>query len=75
MNSWQTVNILNRGHHGSILGMVILAKGDRYKCDDCGMVVLVEDACGCSACDLVCCDEPMKKVTKKAPAKKAAAKK
>jgi hypothetical protein len=55
--------------------MVILAKGDRYKCDDCGMVVLVEDACGCSACDLVCCDEPMKKVTKKAPAKKAAAKK
>lgn len=48
-----------------------MAKGDRYECDECGMIVLVEDACGCSACDLVCCSVPMKKMGKKAaPAKK-----
>lgn len=52
-----------------------MAKGDRYKCDECGMVVLVEDECGCSACDLICCDVPMKKVTKKTAVKKAATKK
>lgn len=44
-----------------------MAKGDRYKCEKCGMVILVEDACGCSTCDLICCDAPMKKV---APGKK-----
>jgi len=30
-------------------------KGTRYKCDDCGIVVMVEDECGCTACDLICC--------------------
>jgi hypothetical protein len=45
-------------------------KGDRYQCDDCGLVVLVEDACDCvPECKVVCCDQPMKKVTTKAPAK------
>jgi hypothetical protein len=43
----------------------LLAKGDRYKCDECGMIVLIEDACGCSSCELVCCEVPMKKVAKK----------
>jgi len=28
-------------------------------CDDCGLVVVVEDACGCG-CVPVCCGEPMK---------------
>ncbi len=47
-----------------------MPKGDRYKCDVCGLVVLVEDDCGCSSCDLICCDAPMKKVgTKAAPSK------
>ena len=35
-------------------------KGTRYKCNDCGIVVLVEDECGCTACDLLCCGAPMK---------------
>jgi hypothetical protein len=42
-------------------------KGEQYKCEECGLVVLVEDPCGCDACELICCEEPMKPV--KAPAK------
>jgi len=35
-------------------------KGDRYACDVCGLVVAVDEACGCArSCDIVCCDEPM----------------
>jgi hypothetical protein len=33
--------------------------GDRYVCDECGMVVSVEGACTCDPCGLVCCDVPM----------------
>jgi hypothetical protein len=53
------------------IGGITLPKGDRYKCDVCGMVVLVEDACGCSACDLVCCEKPMKKAVAKPGTAKA----
>jgi len=48
-------------------------KGDKYKCDDCGLVVVVEDPCGCTACDLICCGSQMKAV--KPEAKKAVKKK
>jgi len=44
-------------------------KGEKYKCEECGLVVVVDDACGCSACDLMCCGEPMKPVKKEAKAK------
>ena len=41
-------------------------KGEKYKCEECGLVVLVEDPCTCdSSCELVCCGKPMK------PAKEA----
>jgi hypothetical protein len=36
-------------------------EGDRYICEECGMVVAVEEACGCEPCELVCCDVPMEK--------------
>ncbi len=44
-----------------------------YKCEKCGLVVAIEDPCGCVACDLICCEVPMKKVEKttKKPAKKS----
>jgi Desulfoferrodoxin, N-terminal domain len=44
-------------------------KGEKYKCGECGPVVVVDDACGCSSCDLICCGEPMKpmKVAKAKP--------
>jgi len=44
-------------------------KGDKYKCEDCGLVVLVEDPCGCETCDIVCCGMPMKPVAKTEKAK------
>jgi hypothetical protein len=48
-------------------------KGEQYKCDECGLVVLIETPCDCDeGCELVCCDVPMKPV--KAPAKTSASK-
>ena len=37
-------------------------KDEKYKCENCGLVVLIEDPCGCETCELVCCGEPMKPV-------------
>ena len=37
-------------------------KGDKYKCDECGLVLLVEDPCGCETTEIVCCGAPMKPV-------------
>ncbi len=48
-------------------------KGEQYKCDECGLVVLVENPCECDeTCELICCEEPMKPV--KASAKKVVSK-
>ncbi len=52
-------------------------KGEKYECPECGMVVIVEDVCGCDECDVVCCGVPMelkKEKPKKASAKVAAKK-
>jgi len=36
--------------------------GDKYKCQACGLVVTVDEACGCvQACDILCCGTSMKK--------------
>ena len=35
-------------------------KGEKYECENCGLVVVVEDACACEPCELVCCSVPMK---------------
>ncbi|MCW4054610.1 MAG: hypothetical protein NWE84_06805 [Candidatus Bathyarchaeota archaeon] len=50
-------------------------KGEKYKCQACGLIVVVDDPCGCQAIELVCCEAPMKsvKATKK-PKPKAKAK-
>ena len=35
-------------------------KGDKYSCDVCGLVVSVDEACGCiDTCDIICCGEQM----------------
>jgi len=45
-------------------------KGERYKCEECGMIVTIADPCGCTECDLICCGVPMKpEKTAKAKAK------
>ncbi len=38
-------------------------KGAKLTCDVCGMVVAVEDPCGCDDCDLLCCDRPMRETS------------
>jgi len=39
-----------------------LKTGDQYKCSVCGLVVSVDETCGCvETCDIVCCDTQMKK--------------
>jgi hypothetical protein len=36
-------------------------KGDVYKCSVCGLAVTVDEVCGCvDACDIICCEKPMK---------------
>lgn len=36
-------------------------KGEKYGCSACGMVVSVDEACGCvDECDIICCGEQMK---------------
>ena len=36
--------------------------GDQYKCSVCGLVVSVDETCGCvQQCDIICCDTQMKK--------------
>ena len=54
--------IKKRGGHA----MAKAKEGDLYSCTECGMVVCVEDPCGCSTCELICCDVPMKKKAGKA---------
>jgi hypothetical protein len=46
-------------------------KGEKYKCENCGLIVVVEDPCGCETVELLCCEAPMKpvKATAKAKAK------
>jgi len=44
-------------------------KGEKYKCEECGLVVVVEDPCGCEVVELMCCETPMKPVKKTVKAK------
>ncbi len=52
-------------------------RGDKFGCAECGLVVVVDEGCGCATADILCCGEPMVKgdiktnKTKKAAAKKA----
>ena len=40
---------------------MVKKKGEKYECEECGLLVLVENPCECDeSCELVCCGEPMK---------------
>jgi len=54
--------------------MARVKEGDFYGCKECGMVVCIEDPCGCSSCEIICCDEPMKKKAGTARKKKVLSK-
>jgi len=48
-----------------------IAKEDRYLCESCGLVVSVDEVCGCvDVCDIMCCGQPMKRKEVKAKATK-----
>jgi len=50
-------------------------KGEYLSCKVCGLVVVVDEACGCAATEILCCKKPMAKgkpAAKKKPATKAA---
>lgn len=50
-----------------------LKDGEKLTCRVCGLIVVVDEICGCiETCNIICCEKQMKKI--KAP-KKAAAKK
>ena len=44
-------------------------KGEKYRCEECGLIVVVEDPCGCETVELICCEAPMKPVKAAAKAK------
>ncbi len=37
-------------------------KGDKYECEDCGLIIVIDDPCGCEEVELICCEAPMKPV-------------
>ena len=42
-----------------------MKKGASYSCEACGLVVTVDEACGCAEVhEIVCCGEAMKPATK-----------
>ena len=39
----------------------VVKKGSKFACRTCGLVVSVDEVCGCvEACDIICCGEQMK---------------
>jgi len=54
--------------------MAKVKKGDIFSCSECGLIITVDEACGCATTELICCEEPMVKGKAAAP-KKVAAKK
>ncbi len=36
-------------------------KGDVFSCQICGIVCVIDAACGCETCDMLCCGQPMAK--------------
>ncbi len=50
----------------------MVAEGKSYKCETCGLVVTVDELCGCgTACDLICCGVPLTETTPKVKKTKA----
>lgn len=52
-------------------------KGDLLSCEVCGLVVAVDEGCGCDTAEIICCGEPMAqgKMAANRAKKKGAAKK
>ncbi len=46
-------------------------KGEKFECEECGLVVMVWDPCDCDECDLICCEVPMSPMKETKPRKKS----
>lgn len=56
----------------------VAKKGEQYKCNECGLVVVVQEPCDCIPCNLICCETttaPVKATAKATPAKPVLSKK
>jgi hypothetical protein len=40
----------------------MMKKGEKYRCGECGLVVIIDSDCSCAECDLTCCGVPLKKL-------------
>ncbi|MEM2877961.1 MAG: hypothetical protein QXG10_00180 [Candidatus Hadarchaeales archaeon] len=40
---------------------MVKKKGEKYRCEVCGLVVTVDKNCNCKECDIICCNTPLKK--------------
>jgi hypothetical protein len=39
----------------------VIKKGSKYVCSECGVVMVVDEVCGClEVCDLICCGKQLK---------------
>jgi hypothetical protein len=47
--------------------------GDVLSCEVCGLVVVVDEECGCAMAEIICCEEPMMNKGPVAPKKASAA--
>ena len=36
-------------------------QGDYFSCAECGLVVVVDEVCGCDMAEIICCEAPMEK--------------
>jgi hypothetical protein len=44
-----------------------MKKGEGYQCTVCGLAITIDELCGCvDACDIICCEKPMKTKKKRA---------
>ncbi len=47
--------------------------GDVLSCEVCGLVLIVDEECGCAVAEIICCEEPMMNKGPAAPKKTRAA--
>jgi hypothetical protein len=49
-----------------------MKEGEGYQCTVCGLAITIDELCGCvDACDIVCCEKPMKPKKKKQAASRS----
>jgi len=41
--------------------MAKVKKGELLSCQECGLILVVDEACGCAVGEIICCEVPMKK--------------